>query len=125
MENLKIWKDVPDGSRLQIAVVQEPIGGPRPFVARGEMNEDVTERTLPWTDAQLQRVDPPTEEVLASPNVYTACVRVSFAGTGVAVLHARLIDPNGQRFRTKFRRDMPGNNGDLRTTNIVIGMEQD
>ncbi len=125
MGNLRIWRGVPDGSRLEIAVVEGEDGDPRNFNARGELREDLTNRTMTWTDAQLQRRKPPTIEPLTSPNVYTGRVRVSFTADGVARVRALVRKPDGRIFGKTYQYSIQGTNGDIVTATIIITTIQD
>jgi hypothetical protein len=93
MANLRIWKNVPTGSHLEISVVDENGTGNGPYVAEVRLVDDDGDE-VKRTDTQL-RPGPTRITLDADTEYYDGRIWVRFTGKGTAIVTAQMFKPDG------------------------------
>jgi hypothetical protein len=120
MSELMMWRRIPHGSRLEVAVT--PAGGE--FAATGQIfNYGSNAQDGTWTDAQIH--PGPKSLNLRTGRDYIVDVTVSFASSGVskATVDARVVKADGSVFSEPDTADLSGKNSDRPqiVTIVLIG----
>jgi hypothetical protein len=109
MSELMMWRRIPPGSRLEVAVT--PAGGD--FAAAGQIfNYGSNARDGTWTDAQIH--PGPKFLSIQTRRDYIVDVTVSFVSSDVskATVDARVVKADGSVFSEPDTADLSGKNGD-------------
>jgi hypothetical protein len=119
MANLRIWKNVPRGSHLEISVVDENGKADGPYVAEARLVDDDGVE-IKRTDSQL-RPGPTRITLGADTEYYDGRIWVRFAGKGTAVVTAQMFKPDGKTpHGSKAAFELKGvKNSRLRATVVI------
>lgn len=116
--NLRIWGDIPDGSKLEIGV--SPVDEPN-FVARGWLVHH-DNREEQWTNSQL-RPGPITPKPKIWKNQH-CIVRLAlfFSEMSEAKVTAVVVDPKGNVVKPYMKHTFPGHKNEVvRITFVLLG----
>ena len=108
MSNLRIWRGIPPGSRLEIAVVAVPKDAPRNFIARARVISGPGQEQI-LTDQQLAGPQPAI--VLLQPlHGYVVRIAASFGGSkGSGEVRALVRKPDNSIYGLPYRYQFNNN----------------
>ena len=117
MGNLRIWRGIPAGSRLEMGVVP-PEGTEGKFTARARVLEGAQE----WTnyDDEVLREEPPAIHPLVVPNAYVVRIRVAFADHDEASIRALVRKSDGRFYGAPYQYTVEGAPGDVARATLVL-----
>jgi hypothetical protein len=93
MANLRLWKNVPKKSQLEISVTDENGTADGPYVAELRLVDDDGDE-VKRTDSQL-RPGPARIELDADTEYYDGRIWVRFVGKGTAIVTTQMFKPDG------------------------------
>jgi len=118
MSALYLRSRIPDGSRLQLSIVEADGTPEGSFVGSARLVLENGEEQV-WDD---KIVHPgPRSEALVSPRNYVWRVWVQFTSAAVqtAIIRAVIHKPDGQVFSTPYAYEVSGTNGELARATVV------